>query len=258
LRKAPKRLDPHLVSLLNPTSFEAEQYRTLRYLVEQKKQESGSYVVTVSSPTAGDGKTTTAINLAGALAQGQGVRVLLVDADLRLPSVGRALGLPRSSDGLVGAILDRQCTLADVTQPFTPFNLDVLLAGPPQALPYEILKSERLGELLAEARRSYDYIILDVPPFVPFPDGRLLARWSDGFLVVVSAHKTSRMLLSDVLNVIDAEKMLGFVFNNDNQSLAKYYEPYKKYYSSFAPQKRRGFFSRLTGVFRSAPQGQEL
>ncbi len=242
--KVSERLDPHLVSLLNPTSFEAEQYRTLRYLVEQKKQEAGSYVVTVSSPTAGDGKTTTAINLAGALSQGIGTRVLLVDADLRLPSVAKAVGLTRSGDGLVGAILNRQRTLSDVTIPFSQFNLDVLPAGPPQALPYEILKSARLGELFAEARRLYDYIVLDAPPFVPFPDGRLLTRWSDSFLVVVSAHKTSRMLLGEVLNTIDSAKMLGFVFNNDNQSLAKYYKPYKKYYSSLASQRRRGLFRR--------------
>jgi capsular exopolysaccharide synthesis family protein len=245
-----RRLDPHLVSLLQPTSFEAEQYRTLRYLVEQKKQDAGSYILTVSSPTAGDGKTTTAINLAGALAQGTGARVLLIDADLRLPRVAKALGLTRSGEGLVGTILNRQCAFAEVLSPLGQFNLDVLPAGQPQALPYEILKSERLGELLAEVRRLYDYVILDAPPFVPFPDGRLLTRWSDGFLLVVSAHKTSRMLLGEVLNAIDSSKMIGLVFNNDNQSLVKYYKPYKKYYSSIAPRRSPGLFSRLTGLFK--------
>src|SRR5688500_7155370 len=104
----PPTLDDHLVSLLAPASFAADQYRTLRGLIEQAKRATGLAVVAISSPDAGDGKTTTAINLAGTLAQASGARVLLADLDLRRPSVEARLGLRvAESRGLVDAILDR-------------------------------------------------------------------------------------------------------------------------------------------------------
>src|SRR3954471_18855797 len=115
---APSALDDHLVSLLAPASFAAEQYRTLRHMIEQAKRATGLSVVAISSPDAGDGKTTTAINLAGTLAQASGARVVLGDLDLRRPCVGARLGLRvAESRGLVAAILDRDLGLADVTMP---------------------------------------------------------------------------------------------------------------------------------------------
>src|SRR5437773_1549683 len=99
--------EEHLVSLLAPTSFEAEQYRALRHLVEQLHKSSGLGVVAVSSPTVADGKTTTSINLAGALAQAPDARVLLIDADLRGAALGPRLGLEEGGGpGFVEAILD--------------------------------------------------------------------------------------------------------------------------------------------------------
>src|SRR6058998_288991 len=86
-------LDEHLVSLLAPASFEAEQYRALRHLIEQLHKSTGLAIVAVSSPTVADGKTTTSINLAGALAQAPDARVLLIDADLRGAALGPRLGL---------------------------------------------------------------------------------------------------------------------------------------------------------------------
>src|SRR5207302_7946689 len=95
-------LDGHFVSLVTPATFEAEQYRALRHMIEELHASSGLAVVAVSSPSVGDGKTTTAINLAGALAQSPDARVLLIDADLRRPSLARHLSLQGSpSPGLV-------------------------------------------------------------------------------------------------------------------------------------------------------------
>src|SRR6266702_6741187 len=100
-------VEEHLVSLLAPASFAAEQYRALRHLVEQFHKSAELTVLAVTSPTVGDGKTTTAINLAGALAQAPDARVLLVDADLRGPAVATHLGLDEpAGPGFVGAILD--------------------------------------------------------------------------------------------------------------------------------------------------------
>src|SRR6266511_2792616 len=150
-------VDDHLVSLVAPASFEAEQYRALRHVVEQFHKAQDLRVVAVSSPGMGDGKTTTAINLAGALAQARDTKVLLVDADLRQPGIARELTLGGDAGpGLVGAILRRELTLADVVRSRPPFTLSILPAGRTSANPYELLKSPRLAELMQEARRHYD------------------------------------------------------------------------------------------------------
>lgn len=213
-------VDDHLVSLVTPAAFEAEQYRALRHMVEQRHKADGLTVIGVSSPAVGDGKTTTAINLAGALAQAAEARVLLVEADLRRPSIGRLLGFGEESGrGLVHAIMDRGLSLSQVVRPRPPFNMHVILAGQIPPSPYEILKSPRLGELLEAAREQYDYVIVDTPPLVAIQDSRVIARWIDGLLIVVAAHRTPRRLVDEALSVVDSSKVLGLVFNGDDPLL---------------------------------------
>ncbi len=217
-------VDDHLVSLVDPTGLEAEQYRALRYLVEQKHRTDSLTVIAVSSAGVGDGKTTTAINLAGALAQAPEAHVLLMEADLRRPSIGDHLGFDSSSGaGLVHAILNPSLSLAQVTRTRAPFNLNVVLAGQVPPSPYEILKSPRLIDLLDEARGTYDYVVLDTPPLVGFQDSRVITRSVDGIILVVGAHRTPKRMVEEALNVVDPAKVLGFVFNGDDQGLARFY-----------------------------------
>ena len=216
------QMEEHLVSLLAPTSFEAEQYRTLRHLIEQLHKAAELQVFAVSSPTASDGKTTTAINLAGALAQSHDARVLLIDADLRVPTVGTNLGLDeRPGPGLADTILNSSLTLDAVVQVRPQLNLSILPAGRLRSAPYEVLKSPRVGQLLAEARKRYDYIVLDTPPLVSVPDCRVIGRWVDGFLIVVAAHKTPRKLLAEAIRVAEPAKVVGLVFNGDDRHLSR-------------------------------------
>jgi capsular exopolysaccharide synthesis family protein len=230
----PADIQNNLVSFLLPRSFEAEQYRGLRHIIEQAHRSSGLSILAVSSPSMGDGKTTTTINLAGALAQTPDLRVLLVDADLRRPSVAGRLGLKASGGpGLVEAILDDTLGFDDVVKRHPLFNLSVLTAGRGSDLPYEALKSARIGKLFEEARRRYDYILVDTPPLVPMADCRLIGKWVDAFLVVVGAHKTPRKLLEESLKVIDPERVLGLVFNRDDRAVATYYYGYYSSYGNF-------------------------
>jgi capsular exopolysaccharide synthesis family protein len=223
--------DERLVSLVSPASFEAERYWVLRHKLEQMHRNSGLSILAVVSPVAGDGKTTTAINLAGTLSQPPACRVLLIDLDFRRPSVGKSLRIGRSDKpGLVNAILDPDLTLEDVVQPHPSSNLSVLLPGPVQAGPYELLKSPRLGELLEEGRRKYDYVVLDTPPLVLMPDGQVISDWVDGFLIVVAAHKTPRKLLEEALNAMGPDKIVGLVFNGDDRPLHGYYRYYYTYF----------------------------
>ena len=220
-------IDQHLVSLFCATSFEAEQYRALRHIVEQKHQSANISVVAVSSPEGEDGKTLTAINLAGALAQAPDARVLLVEGDLRRPCMIEYLGLGyMRGKGLVDAIVEPNLSLEDVVIQCPRFGLALLPAGRPLTSCYEVLQSPRFEELLNEARRRYDYIILDTPPLIPLPDCRLIGKLVDGFLVVVAAHKTPRKLLEAALNVLDPTKIVGLIFNSDDRAAARYYSRY--------------------------------
>jgi protein-tyrosine kinase len=218
-------VDEHLVSLITPDTFEADQYRVLRHTVEQRRRTTGVAIVAVSSAGPGDGKTTTAINLAGALAQDRGARVLLIDCDLRSSAMARRLGLA-DGRGLVQAIVDPMLTLDDAIRHLPRFNLDVMAAGFETASPYELLKSPRLGDLFEAARRRYDYVVVDTPPVVPFPDCRVLAKVVDGFLLVVSAHKTPRRLVDDALEVLSKEAVIGLVFNGAATGVARTYHSY--------------------------------
>jgi capsular exopolysaccharide synthesis family protein len=221
--------DPHLISLLAPDSFEAEQYRALRHVLETLKRRSDFGVLAITSAAAGEGKTTTAINLAGALAQAPEARVLLVDADLRLPSVAQQIGIRESAPGLADAILDPVAPLDAVVQRLPEFNLSVITAGRRPLSPYETLESPRLGEILAEARRSYDLLVVDSPPLIPVPDGRILSRLVDGLLLVVAAHKTPRRLVEEALDLLEPEKVVGLVLNGDDRPFAGYYGAYYGY-----------------------------
>ena len=221
-RTVPDGLDEHLVSLIEPASFEAEQYRALRQLVERLHKSTALSIVAVSSPTVAEGKTTTSINLAGALAQAPDARVLLVDADLRGAALAPRLGFDEYvGPGLVDAIVDANLTLPAVVHALPSLNLSVVPAGRFPSAPYEVLKSPRFGELLAEARKRYDYIILDTPPLVSVPDCRVIEKWVDGFLIVVTAHKTARKLLEEALNVTERARIVGLVFNGDDRHLSK-------------------------------------
>jgi len=225
-------VDDHLVSLVAPAALVAEQYRALRHVVEKLHTEHDLRVVAVSSPGVGDGKSTTAINLAGALAQAPDARVLLVDADLRRPAVADLLALGASvGPGLVNLILDPSLTLEQVARPRPPFNLSVIPAGQTPPSPYEVLKSPRLGELLEEARRRYDYIVVDAPPLCTVQDCRIIAHWVDGFLLVVAAHQTPRRLVEEALHVVERSKVLGFIFNGDDRPRSRYsgYSGYSGY-----------------------------
>ena len=222
-----------LVSLIAPSSMEADQYRMLRHAVERLHQDEGHRVFGITSAAAGDGKSVTTLNLAGSLAQSRGSRVLIICADLHRETVPQYLGLKMlRAPGLADAIVNDDYTLSQVVHRLEGFNISVVPAGDVQLRPYELLSSRRLQTLLEEARRHYDYVLIDTPPVAPLADCRLLGRWVDGFIVVVAANKTPRRLLAEALRVLEPSKLLGVVFNGDDQPLSPYYGYYARRQSS--------------------------
>jgi len=243
------RLAEPLVSFLTPVSFEADQYRTLRQVVERRRSDAACQVLAVTSAAAGEGKTVTALNLAGALAQSSNSRVLIIDADLHRPAVAAYLGLTdRRSPGLAEAILHEEFGLPQAVRRLESLNVSVLLAGDGKLGPYELLSSPRLEKLLRDARSFYDYVIIDTPPVVPLVDSRLLGRCVDGFIIVVAAHKTPRKLVAEALNLLDPAKVIGVVFNGDDRPLAAYYG----YYGYSQPAGRTtSWWRRALSIFGS-------
>lgn len=225
----PKRIDRHLVSLVDPDSYEAEQYRKLRYVLEEKRVSGRGSVVAVCSPAAGDGKSLTAINLAASLAQAPDVKVLLMDVDLRRESASlrTSLRIPKLDGlGLIDAILDADITLQDIARPITGSSVSVVLTGMNTVAPYEVLRSARFDELLTAAARQYDYVILDAPPVVPVSDCRVIAKRVDGLLMVVAAHRTPRGMLEESLDLLGPDKILGIIFNGCDLMPRRYYGYY--------------------------------
>ena len=242
-------VDDRLVTLLTPNSFAGEQYRTLRHLVEKMHTETGVSVVGVSSPSIGDGKTTTAINLAGALAQARETKVLLIDMDLRRPAVNGQLGLRGFNPKGVVAVLGAGASLDDVIVELPMFNLSIIPSGPRQSAPYELLKSSRLHQMMDEARRRFDYVIVDTPPVIAVPDCRVISSGVDGFLIIVNAHKTPTRLLNETVSVLGQSKVLGLIFNRDDQPIAEHL------YNSYGPDPSGGWTGSIRRRLRRNGHG---
>jgi protein-tyrosine kinase len=221
-----------LVTLLDPDSFAADQYRALRHHVELRRSESDLRMLAVTSAGPGDGKTITSINLAGALAQGVDRQVLLVDADLRRPRVADYLGLPEASPGLAELLEDPALEPERAIRRLQGFNVSVLPAGSPRASAYKLLSSANLDTLLEGFRRTFDWILVDTPPIVAVPDGRSVGKSVDGFLLVVAANRTPQKFVADALDVVDPNKVVAVVFNGDNRRLSNRYGYYGRYYAT--------------------------
>jgi Mrp family chromosome partitioning ATPase len=130
----------------------------------------------------------------------------------------------------------------------TPYNVNVVTAGQPPPNAYHVLESPRVAQLLDQARDAYDYVVLDMPPVLLVPDCTLMARWVDGFLLVVGAHRTPRKLLADTLNAIEPDKVLGIVLNRDDRPLSGYYKHYYgRYRQEEESTRRSGWWSSWAG-----------
>ena len=222
-------LNSRLVSFTSPGSFAAEQYQGLRLTIERLTKTRGSQVLAITSPAAGEGKTLTAVNLAGALARESDGRVLLIDADLRRPSIATTLGLD-SSPGLTDVLSSDRLELAAVAQPVQPFPLWAVTSGTPGSAIHRLLRSPRLDGLIQRARQDFDVVIVDTPPLLPVFDSAVLSRIVDQMLVVVAANQTPRKLLGEALNLVDPAKVMGIVFNRDDRPLFGYYDEYYREY----------------------------
>ncbi|WIY83004.1 polysaccharide biosynthesis tyrosine autokinase [Propionimicrobium sp. PCR01-08-3] len=200
----------------DPHSARAEAYRSLRTNLQFLGLDKGKRAVVVTSSVPGEGKTTTAINVASTIAAA-GERVLVIDADLRRPAVAKYLHA-EPSVGLT-TVLIGEAELGEVIQPTSDSLMDVLASGPVPPNPAELLGLPHMQQLIENASKRYDTVIVDAPPLLPVTDATVLSRIADGTLVVVGAGVAKRPELDaalEKLDMVDA-RILGLLLTRVNQ-----------------------------------------
>jgi polysaccharide biosynthesis transport protein len=216
-----------LVTQVRPQSQMAESYRALRTSLLLSNLGAPPKVIMVTSALPQEGKTTTSINCAVVLAQ-KGIRVLLIDADLRRPSIHKTLGMgPRSglSNVLTGSATLQQ---AITRSPVLP-NLSILPAGTPPPNPAELLASSNMRDVLEELRGQYDHIVVDTPPTLSVTDAVVLSPRADAIVLVIRSGQTTKQALRrsrDVLMQVNA-KVSGVLLNAVDLSSPDYYYYYE-------------------------------
>ena len=185
-----KSLSPYLVLFHEPTGFRAEQIRGLRNKLLAMNPDGSAKSLVVTSAQSGEGKTITSINLAMAFAERERSPVVLVDADMRAPSIGKYMQI-NDSVGLSEVLLG-SASLEKVIRPSGVRNLDYIGPGSPLAVPSEILTSHRIEELYHRLKENYQYVIIDTPAIRPVTDASVLSACADGTLLVVRMLQTAK------------------------------------------------------------------
>jgi len=218
-------LKRRLLAHNSPKDPVAEQFRTIRTNIQFSgaDQEIKSLVLTSSGPA--EGKSTTASNLATVYAQ-QGLKTLLIDADLRKPTAHYTFRLENHA-GLTN-VLTRQSTLGQAVQETEVRDLYMLTSGPIPPNPSELLSSNQMEELLKEMKQQFDMVIFDTPPILAVADAQILANQVDASILVVSSGKTDKeaALKAKDLLVNAKSKLLGVVLNNRKVESGNYYYYY--------------------------------
>ncbi len=236
LSLASSREAVELITQARPQSQMAESYRALRTSLLLSNLGTPPKIIMVTSARPQEGKTTTSINTAIVLAQ-KGVRVLLIDADLRRPSIHKTLGMgPRSglSNVLTGSVtLDHAISRSPILS-----NLFVLPAGTPPPNPAELLASSNMRDLLNDLREKYDHIIIDTPPTLSVTDAVVLSQRVDAIILVIRSSKTTKQALRrsrDILMQVNA-RITGVLLNAVDLTSPDYYYYYEyqgKYHDSY-------------------------
>lgn len=254
IKNDPPIASSRIISASDPQSMVAEEYRKLKsVIVQMSKQDQCRYSIMVSSSIGGEGKSLTSCNLAISLAEDEDHEVLLIDNDLRNPSLNKYLGI-KPEWGLTDCLLDDvpvDRALIDTGRG----HLTLLATGKKVPNPVEVLSSRKMDEFIAAIKERFanSFIIFDTPPALPYADARIISLLADRLLFVVKEGGTSLNNIKEALESLNNIKLLGLVYNKaTTESLRGGYHYYYYDYQSkprqlHAPEKKNKYrwLSRL-------------
>lgn len=249
-----------LITLHQPRHPISESFRTLRTNLQFSSVDSKLHSLVLTSANPGEGKTTVAANLALVMAQA-GLRVVLVDADLRRPMLHRTFEL-RRSPGLADALLNETLAPGDFLQPGPLPNLRILTCGGEVPNPAELLGSQRMQNLVQRLQQEVDLLIIDSPPLLAVTDAQVLGRLAQGVLLVVDINKTNRNLIvraADAMRQVNIP-LLGVAINRLSSATRGYYyysqADYDKSYYGNDGQSAKGGQQRQPRTEHGQPAAQ--
>jgi protein-tyrosine kinase len=231
------KIDPNLVALLKPQSFENEQFKMLRTNLLFPPSGKSPRTILITSALPDEGKSFVAANLAISIAQSIQEYVLLIDCDIRRPSIHTKFGfgdIPGLSEHLANGK-----SLSSLLLKTELDKLSILPGGKPPYNPSELLSSQRMSKLLEEVTERYRdrYIVIDSPPPKLTAETSAISRQVDGILLVVKYGSTPRQMVSELIEIMGKEKILGIIFNKLDMRFSSYYgmvkySKYGKYYQN--------------------------
>lgn len=215
----------NIIANENPKSPIAEQFRTIRTNLQFTTVDSELETMLVTSASPSEGKSITTANTATVFAQ-QGKKTLLIDADLRKPTVHYTFRVSNTS-GLSNYLVGKQ-QVTDLARETDVENLDVITCGPIPPNPSELLGSNKMKQFIEEAKQTYDMIVFDTPPVLAVTDSQVLSNFVDGVLLVVRSKQTEKEAAVKAKETLEQAKanILGVVLNDQDLKSSNYYYYY--------------------------------
>ena len=219
-------IDSRVISYFDPGSLASEQFRSIRTALSSMEQSVSSFVLT--SASRGEGKTTVTANLGIVLASDLNQRILVIDGDLRKPSLSRILGV-RSQPGLTDILSGHASTSfkeiqREVIRSTEMERLDVLPSGSPTLNPTELLGSKRMKDLIDMLGEKYSRILIDSPPIIAVTDANVIGSLTQGVVLVVQSGKTRREVVQRAISLLTAARnnVLGCILNGIEYHIPNY------------------------------------
>ena len=229
-KKKKKQLDtnerPSLVTITRPSSVIAEQFRTIRTNIQFSMVDKNLKTLVITSAGPGAGKSTISANLAVTFAM-QGKKVLIVDADMRKPTVHKTFRLP-NRDGLTTLLTERDVEIKDIAHRLDTEGLFAITSGVIPPNPSELLASNRMNQLIQEFEELFDLIIFDMPPVIAVTDAQVMSSKSDGTIFVINKNGADKEMVTKSKELLEKVKanIIGVVFNRVELKGDNYYYYY--------------------------------
>lgn len=217
---------PSLVTITRPSSVIAEQFRTIRTNIQFSMVDKNLKTLVITSAGPGAGKSTISANLGVTFAM-QGKKVLIVDADMRKPTVHKTFHLP-NRDGLTTLLTEKNIEIKDIAHRVSTEGLYIITSGAIPPNPSELLASKRMNKLIAELEEQFDLIIFDMPPVIAVTDAQVMSSKADGTIFVVNKDGADKEMVTKSKELLEKVKanVIGVVFNRVELKGDNYYYYY--------------------------------